>query len=233
MAAVLAGGRGGALLGRRAAGALWRIRASSALEIVQPRRARISGVSSIETPVAPDERTTHNGIPVTTVARTLLDLAAVLSRTQLERAIREAELQRLGDATSLAQLLERHRGRRGAARLRAALDECRFDAVTTSELEARFLELVAQAGLEPPLFNAPVRTRRRTYVCDVVWRRQRVIVELDGRASHERAATFESDRARDRALQIEGWRVVRITWRQLTRTPREVVRDLRLLLRDA
>jgi very-short-patch-repair endonuclease len=66
--------------------------------------------------------------------------------------------------------------------------------------------------------------------CDCVWRPQRLIVELDGRATHDTAAAFERDRARDRLLQAAGWRVVRITWRQLHHDEDRIFADLRELL---
>ncbi len=65
---------------------------------------------------------------------------------------------------------------------------------------------------------------------DCVWRSSRVIVELDGRAVHGTAAAFERDRARDRALSAAGWRVVRVTWRQISEEARELAEDLSALL---
>jgi very-short-patch-repair endonuclease len=81
-----------------------------------------------------------------------------------------------------------------------------------------------------PQFNTHVHAGARSIECDCVWREQRVVVELDGRAAHATAAAFERDRARDRALQVEGWRIVRITWRQLHYEADKVAADLGKIL---
>ncbi len=103
-------------------------------------------------------------------------------------------------------------------------------AVTRSELEERFLEFVASAGLPRPEVNAPVQVAGAWIEVDCLWRAQRVVVELDGRAVHATGTAFERDRARDRALQVAGWRPVRVTWRQLAREPLALEADLRVLL---
>jgi len=168
---------------------------------------------------------------VTTVPRTLLDLAAVLPAHQVERAINEAEVRRLTDPLSLGDLAARHGGRRGTATTRAILAKLELGLnVTRSELEARFLAIVEGAGLPRPETNARVHVAGQSLECDCVWRSPRVVVELDGRAAHATMAAFERDRARDRALNAEGWRVVRITWRQLHDDRRSVATDLLKLL---
>jgi hypothetical protein len=225
MAAVLAGGPG-ALLSFRAGGALWGVRPSDLLEITAPRRLRVARVTTHVADVPADERTVHRGIPVTTAARTLLDLAAVVPRPHLDRALHEAEVLRLGDAVGVHALLARYPARRGTAELRAALEHVRFDAVTDSVFEDRFLELVEGAGLPPPVPNHHVEGRRR----DAVWLRERVVVELDGGATHRTRRGFEDDRAADRRLVAAGWRVVRVTWRQLRDRPDEVLRDVATIL---
>ena len=80
--------------------------------------------------------------------------------------------------------------------------------------------------LPTPRFNAAVEG----YECDCVWFSRRLIVELDGRATHDTRLAFEWDRERDRVLSAAGWRVIRITWRQLHQTPERVAADLRRLL---
>jgi very-short-patch-repair endonuclease len=173
-----------------------------------------------------DEITIHEGIPVTTVPRTLFDLAAVLPARQLERAINEAEVLRLWDELSLDRLLHRYPRHRGNRAIRAALHQRRRGStVTKSELEETFLRLIDAAGIPRPEINALVED----FEVDAVWRDARLVVELDGRDVHGTAAAFETDRERDRALQVAGWRPVRITYRQLRDTPREVVADLRRL----
>ncbi len=173
------------------------------------------------------------GIPVTTPSRTLLDLAAVVPRRHLERALQEAEVRRLGDLISLEQLLVLHPRRRGTATLRSILASDRIgENVTRSGLEERFLAFLDRAALPRPEINAHVEIAGRLIECDCLWRPQRVIVELDGHAFHAPRDAFEADRARDRAFQAAGWRVVRVTWRQLHREAERVTADLRELLRS-
>ena len=93
-----------------------------------------------------------------------------------------------------------------------------------------FVRLIRARRLERPELNALVDVAGASFECDCVWRRQRLIVELDGRAFHETAAAFERDRARDRRLQAAGWMVVHVTWRQVRDDPATVIADLRLLL---
>jgi very-short-patch-repair endonuclease len=174
-----------------------------------------------------DEITTHHGIPITTVPRTLFDLAAVLAQRQLERALNEAEVLRLWDELSLDRLLVRHPRHRGNGAIRAVLDKRRAGAtVTKSDLEEMFIELLDRAGLPRPAINALVEG----FEVDAVWADQRLVVELDGRETHGTADAFERDRQRDRTLQVAGWRPVRITYRQMRDTPRNVGTDVRLLL---
>jgi very-short-patch-repair endonuclease len=102
-------------------------------------------------------------------------------------------------------------------------------------LEDRFMALLERMGLPLPATNVPLPRNSRWIEADCVWRRPRPIVELDGHATHGTRATYERDRARDCALIAAGWRVMRITWRQLRDEPAELARDLRasLALRPA
>jgi very-short-patch-repair endonuclease len=233
MAAVLAG-REGAVLSHRSAAALWGVGPDrgAAFEITVPvtRRAR-PGIVQHHSPIRPDELTTVMRIPVTTVPRTLLDLAAVVDRRQLRRAVDEAEVLRLWDAVSLAEVIERYPGRRGVAALRSVLADGMIGAtVTRSELELRFLEFLASARLPAVQANVPLDLRGHRIEADFLWPHQHLIVELDGHATHATRAGFERDRERDRLLHTAGWRVIRITWRQLHDDPRAVAHDLRTLL---
>jgi very-short-patch-repair endonuclease len=221
-----------AVASHRAAGAVWKLWRSERLEVTVPRRCRRPGIRVHETVLPADEITIERGIPVTTVSRTLFDLATVLPEHQLDRAVNEAEVQRRPDPLSLAELLERHPGRPGNRAIKSVLARLQLGGTTLrSELEARFLMLVTKARLPLPQVNALVRIGNRELVCDFVWPAQRFVVELDGRAVHGTAAAFERDRARDRMLHANGGRVVRITWRQLETEPSAVVVDLRAILR--
>jgi len=195
------------------------------------RRGEREGIELHVGLVPPDERTMRDGIPVTTVPRTLLDLAAVLRPDQLERAIEQAEVLRLTDPLSLPVVLQRYPGRRGTATLRRLLAGAQLGAtVTRSTLEERFLAFVADTGLPRPEVNAWLRLDGEWIEVDCLWRAERVALELDGHRVHGTRAAFERDRSRDRRLHVEGWTPVRITWRQLARDASGLESDLRALL---
>ena len=229
MAAVLAAGAD-AVLASRSAAALWRMRESSRLEVIAPRRLRRPGIDTHRITLPDDEVTIEAGIPVTTPARTLLDLGAVLTEQHLERAFQEAEVRRLTSPTSLDALLERYGGRRGTRSIRRVLADHHHNgrAIPTSILERRLLTLLELHGLPRPTINH----RGDHGELDATWSGHRLIVECDGFATHGTRKAFEADRARDRELVFAGWRVVRLTWRQLTHEPDTIARQLATLLND-
>jgi very-short-patch-repair endonuclease len=230
MAAVLAYGPN-AVLSHRAAAALWGMRAGAWVEVTVPNgQHRRIGIQLHRANLPPDERTTHRGIPTTTVPRTLLDLSGVVERRHLRGALREAEHLRLTDPLSLQDLADRYPRRPGLKAVRALLTEASLGAkIIRSELEERFQDFLIRAGLPLPQTNVAIEG----FEVDCVWPEQRLIVELDGHASHSPAHAFELDRARDRRLEAAGWRVIRITWRQLVQEPELVEADLRRLLQPA
>jgi predicted transcriptional regulator of viral defense system len=228
MAGVLAMGRE-AVLSHRAAAAHWGLRYFDGIEItLARRREQRPGIRVHQLPLRDDEITIERGVPITTPHRTLFDLAAVIPRIQVERAMHEADIRRLPDHLSLPDLLRRYPRRVGAATIRAILQDGAL--LTRSEFEARFLAFVEEFNLPIPEVNVALLIAGVWIECDFVWRSARVIVELDGRAVHDTAYAFERDRARDRKLQAMGWRTVRITWRQLRDEPEAVAYDLRTLL---
>ncbi len=202
------------------------------LEVTLERRRRpLRRIRVHELPLPADEVTSVLAIPVTTVPRTLFDLAAVLPRRLVERAINEAEYQGRSDPLSLADIADRYPNRKGIAAIKAILEARDLGMNRTrSQLEERFLSFLKDAGLPAPEVNAPLQVAGLWIECDCVWRDCRAIVELDGRAVHSTVAAFERDRARDRMLHARGWRVVRITWRQLHEEPAAVAYDMRALL---
>ena len=229
MAAVLASGAG-AVLSHRAAAARWDLRQSARprVEVTVPqyRRPR-RGIESRVACLPADEVTVVRAIQVTTPSRTLLDLATVLPPHALRQAVHEAEVLRLGDALSLADLIARHPRRRGVRALRRIVDEGNLGStVARSELELRFLAFLADAGLPRPDVNSRIEGME----VDFAWRPAQLVVELDGFAAHGTRAAFERDRERDRRLQAAGWRVVRVTWRHLNEHPRRLGRELEALL---
>jgi hypothetical protein len=166
----------------------------------------------------------HDGLPVTTVARTLVDLAQVLTPHQLERACHRAEVLRTLDRVEIERCLVNGRRSRPLREALATLAHA-DPQITRSELEERFLELVAEADLPPPLTNAQVAG----YEVDFLWPEQRLIVETDGAATHLTPTAFEEDRRRDAAFQVAGLRIVRVTWRQVTEEAGAIRATLRAL----
>jgi hypothetical protein len=231
MAAVLACGPGAAL-SHLAAAALWGIRGGARVEITVPRggRRRRDGIRLHWADLPADETTTHHGIPVTTISRTLFDLSAVVQRHELRSGFRQAEQLRLTDPLGVGTLIDRYPRKPGVPVLKAVYEEAqRGLGIIRSELEELFQNFLTGAGLPPPLTNVLIEGME----VDCAWPNARLIVELDGRATHDTLTAFETDRARDRRLEAAGWRVIRITWRQLVETPDEVERDLRRLLSAA
>jgi len=225
MAAVLAGGPG-AVLSHRSAGALWGIRRSSsaATDVTAPQLRRRAGIQSHRAVLPADEVTVENGIPVTNPARTLFDLAAVITSQQLRHALNEAEIRRLASPLPLDALIARHPRRKGIQALTRALEQQRQtgETITKSAFEQAFLDFIAEHDLPRPRMNEPLGP----YEPDAVWPEAGLVVELDSYGIHTTREAFESDRARDRALQASGYRVVRITWRQLTANPEALAAEL-------
>jgi predicted transcriptional regulator of viral defense system len=232
LAAVLAAGDE-AVLSHRSAAELWGIRETSrrTIEVTAPRQRRLRpGLRIHRAKLPADEVTVEDGVPVTTPARTLLDLAALLDEHRLARAAERAEALRLTSPTSLKELTERYPRRPGTPNLKRLIEEQRIVPTTTrSELERRFLTFLDANELPRPLVNE----REDAYTPDFRWPEHGLIVELDGFETHGTRAAFERDRARDRQLTAQGWRVVRITQRQLANEPDEIAAELRAILRSA
>lgn len=161
------------------------------------------------------ERMVVRGIPVTTPARTLVDLAATAPQRTVDAAVRGAERQRIFDLDAVKAAA---RGRKGAAKLKVAIAQ--WDGTPTkSELEIAFLALCARHGIVRPMTNVSLLG----YTLDFVWPDHRVVVETDGMAWHGTVADAIADRERDAALTRAGYRPQRFTWGQITR--REQQRD--------
>jgi very-short-patch-repair endonuclease len=165
----------------------------------------------------PRDTTRHHGIPTTAPARTLLDLATTEPTAELDRALNEARIRRLVSDPSLNEQFSRYPRHRGTAALRKATQA--EQGFTRSAAEQRALALIRRAGLPQPETNVKIEGHE----VDLVWRAQRLIVEIDGYAFHSMRSSFEQDRRRDRSLVAAGWRIVRLTWRQLTEEPETVL----------
>ena len=215
-AAVLASGEGAAL-SHGSAAAFWglikRFPDEPEVTVERARRAR-NGIRLYRRALPADEVIDVNGLRMTTVARTLLDLAASRPRRVVEGATSEAEYLRLWDPYSLPQLIDTHKGWKGIALLKAMLADGAIT-ITKSELERRFLAFLRKRRLPLPETNVPMRLNGRRIEADCVWPKQRLIVELDGRAAHQTTSRFHSDRLRDRKLDVARWTVWRVTARHL------------------
>jgi len=177
--------------------------------------------------LAEEDRSVCEGIPLTAVPRTLLDLAAVLNATRLERVIERSEELGLLDLHAIDALLARAAGHPGAGRLRKALTIYRPEpAFTRSRLERRFLSLVRRAGLPAPTMNFSVGE----YELDAYWPTERFAVELDVYGTHGSRAAFERDRLRQEDLKLREIEMIRVTGARLDREPGVVVERVGTLL---
>lgn len=179
-----------------------------------------------------DERTVEEGIPVTTVPRTIFDLAATEAADVVEAMLREAEYRQLHDRLSLRDLVERYPGRRGVREVRAALERLENlpPGRRRSTLEERFVPFLRRYRLPRPRFNDWIVIGEKRFQVDCHWPGTGQVVELDGWDGHGTRSAFQRDRARDRTLRVAGYSVTRIAWAQLDHEPEAVAADLRALL---
>ena len=228
MAAVLACGEG-ALLSHRSAGALWGLRSSSRqlTEVTTPSRSgRTRAGIEVHSGagIAPQDVAAEEGVPCTSVVRTLLDLAGCLSPVALERAVQRAETLRLYDGLAMEELVKRAGKKRGVAVLRTVLTEGDFTGPgTKSVLEERFFDLCSTYRIPRPQVNSFVEG----FEVDFVWRDQRLVLETDSRAFHSHCRDVVRDHARDQRLDTAGWRIRRATFNQVTYEPAALAERLR------
>jgi very-short-patch-repair endonuclease len=222
MAAVLACGPGSAL-SHASAAALWGIGGGSPrlIDVTTPRSGRSRPGLRIHRPrtLSPAEVTNRDGIPVTTVARTVLDLAAHLQAGWLENLLDRVELRELADYPSLAALARARSGHHGAAKLLQALTT--HDAgsdLTRSDLEILFRQLCKDHGLPQPRVNQRIENKE----VDFLFADHGVVVETDSWRYHKTRRAFEDDRARDAILASKGYRTLRFTDRRLTTDPHAI-----------
>lgn len=238
MAAVLACGPG-AVLSHRSAAALLELRdwGHTQIEVTVPRRSarRHDGIKVHRSTVLADQDiTVVNNIPCTTVARTLFDMAEVVTARQLERSFDQGEILQVLDLKAIEDQLARNPTRPGAKAVRRVLTEHYIGSTpTANENEERLLALTRAAGLPDPRVNFFIDPGDgdRPIKVDFVWPEQRVALEVDGRETHDTQQQFEIDRERDQRLIAAGWKIIRTTWRQLKFRPDDLRRILvRLLL---
>jgi very-short-patch-repair endonuclease len=232
MAAVLAHGPD-AVLSHRSAGQLWGLypRSEIAPEVTAPGSAKTKpGIIAHRGSSRADEVGRYRGIPVTSVARTMLDLAGRLTEREVERAWNEMEVREYRLRLSIPDLIERYPGRPGTLLLARLLAGDELVGITRNDLEEAFLALVDRYGLPRPRMNAHLAIRDRFYEIDCLWEDRRVAIELDGGGAHRTRKAFENDRERDRILTAERYTTARVTCHQIHQTPDEVASDLHLIL---
>jgi very-short-patch-repair endonuclease len=229
MAAVLSCGAG-ALLSHRSAAGLWGVlRPFPELEVTVPRwrvPRRPGIVVHRRSDHGADQRRVIDGIPVTDIVTTLVDLGSCATQAQLLRAINQADRRDLIDASSLRVAIESHSRRPGLVRLRALLDESGFSLPETL-LEQRFLRIVRAAGLPAPECQARVNG----YRADFYWPAWKLVVETDGGLDHRTPAQQGKDRRRDQKHAAAGFTPLRFTEAQVRYEPEEV-RDTLLAVVD-
>jgi very-short-patch-repair endonuclease len=229
MAAVLACGPT-AVLSHKSAGAAWEL-----LSTGQTRMdVTIPGASRPRQPglrihrarrLHPEDLRIVDGIPVTSIARTVLDLAGVLKAPQELRVIEQADRSGLLDLGAVRRVIDRNGNRKGTRMLRTIIADCDGAPMTRSELERQFLDLVRQARLPPPGLNV----KAAGFTVDAFWPQWGLVIELDSRRCHSDPGAFERDRWRDAELQRARYRILRVTDKRMKREPAEVLLDLRAL----
>ena len=232
-AAMLAGGPG-ALLSHQTAGNEWAVLLSPNAALihvttVHRRRRRLGNIVFHRTKqIHPNDRDTCNGIPITSVPRTLLDLAESVPANRLRRAFEKSIHIGLFDKTALDELLQRSHGRHGIKPLTAlAATSLEEPPELRSDLEHRFRELCEQHNLPVPNFNVDILG----HCVDAYWPNEHLVVEVDSWEFHSSREAFEADRTRDRELQVAGISVMRVTDRALERESGVVAGQIRMALR--
>ncbi len=230
-AAVLAYGPG-AVLSHRSAAAAWGIASHGRrpIDVTSPRGRqgieRRAGIWVHRGKLDPSDRTAHNGFPLTTVARTLFDVAESEPFELLRDAASEADRLNLAWTREIGAICERGRGRRALRPIRRLLADLPPPEEGRSPLEIRFVRFCRAHGI--PLYTPNVTVLGREV--DGLWPAAKLIVELDSWEFHRHRAAFEDDRARDPKMLLAGYRTIRVTHRRLDREADALAAEIRGLL---
>jgi len=183
-----------------------------------------------------DEVEVRDGIPCTTVSRTLVDMAGWTGWSSMRRLVEQAAILRMLDVEEIDRVLAQAR-RRGAPRLRTILAPWRQtreqQPLLRSRLEARLLPLLIEEGLPAPRCNVKLRFEGRLLEIDLFWEEQRLAIETDGEETHGTQIAFQRDRWRDQLLVAAGYRTARVTWAQVRDEPNAVVDRIARTLKNA
>ncbi|HEU4736026.1 MAG TPA: type IV toxin-antitoxin system AbiEi family antitoxin domain-containing protein [Solirubrobacterales bacterium] len=181
-----------------------------------------------------DEIEIRDGVPCTTVSRTLVDMVARTGWGSMRRLVEQAAVLRALDVEEIDRILALGR-RRGAPRLRAILVPWRSTLeqrpVLRSRLEARLLPRLIEEGLPAPRCNAKLRIDGHRFEVDLLWKEQRLAIEADGEQTHGTPTAFQHDRFRDQVLIAAGYRTARVTWSQVRDEPTAVVSRIARMLK--
>jgi len=215
----------GAVLSHGSAGAIWGLEKhfKPPFEVTAPGRHRRPGIIVHYAALHRDDRAVNRGLPVTSPARTALDLAPRLTAKELGRAVDDLRNAGYLQPDPLAEVLARYPHHRGAAKLRS-VDISREP--TRSDWELDFIEFLKRHDF--PM--ASINTKIGRYEVDVLFPDEKVIVELDSWQFHSSRSGFRRDRKRDAELLALGYVTVRITWERLVDEPDQVVAELRTIL---
>ena len=221
----------GVAVSHRAAAALWglaRFRRHP-VEISVTRDIRLDGTPVVHRVRALNARDLQSvdGLPVTSPTRTLIDLCASEDRATIEASVDECLRRKLTSLDKLAAALDRSRGQRGVGFLRELVERYQGgEAPTESDLEAAFLEVIDGAGLPRPVKQRCIIVHGRLRRLDFLFAEQRVVVEVDGYASHSDPVTFENDRQRSNGLTARGFQVFHFTYKMVQHQPDRLVEDI-------
>jgi very-short-patch-repair endonuclease len=224
-AAIFACGEG-AVISHRTAGEMWGLMPPGGdVHVTVPGRnpghrrgVRIHRVNNL----FPDEIVVRDGVALTSPARTICDIAGTESRSDTERVLAEARVQRMVTNRQLESVIVRAPTLKGSSVIRGLLRAESETGYTRSNAELRMKKLIRAAGLAQPLINAPLLG----FSADFLWPAEKLIVEVDGYRFHGHRSRFESDRRRDQRLVAAGYRVIHVTWIQLRDHPISVIASL-------